>query len=91
MTGLKQSDTSPASGSMVEEPKGRPSRQQQERIEVYPGYSVTSAEYQRRYAGVALDHFRKVLPPDLFKAYVRTMGSVEGWGIKPEERYKGED
>ena len=66
-------------------------QQTQDLVEVYPGYSVSSSEYERRFRGVELDHFRKVLLPELFKAYVRTMGSIEGWGIKPEDRYKGRD
>jgi len=41
--------------------------------------------------GIDLEHFRKVMPPELFEAYVHTMGSVEGYGIKPEQRYKGKD
>ena len=60
-------------------------------VEVYPGYRVSFAEYERRFKGVDLDYFRKVLPPELFKTYVHTMGSIEGLGIKPEDRFKGKD
>ena len=60
-------------------------------VEVYTGYRVSIAEYERRFKGVDLDYFRKVLPPELFKAYVHTMGSIEGLGIKPEDRFKGKD
>ena len=41
--------------------------------------------------GVDLEHFQKVLPFELFKAYVHTMGSVEGLGIEPRYTYKGKD
>jgi len=60
-------------------------------VEVYTGYRVSFTEYERRFKDVDLDYFRKVLPPELFKAYVHTMGSIEGLGIKPEDRFKGKD
>ena len=78
-------------GSILEElisPVGYWGRGQ---VEIYPGYSVSSIEYERRFKGVGLDHFRKVMAPDLFKTYVQTMGSIEGWGIEPQHRYKGKD
>ena len=60
-------------------------------IEAYLGYSISSKEYERRFKGVDLDHFRKVMAPDLFKAYVQTMGSIEGWDIELGHLYKGKD
>lgn len=65
--------------------------EKKEQVEVYPGYWVSSEEYERRFKGVDLDHFREVMAPELFKAYVQTMGSIEGWGIEPKHRYKGKD
>jgi len=59
------------------------------KVEIYPGYSVSPMEYERRFKGVELDHFRKIMTSELFKAYAHTMGSIEGFGIKPEYRYKG--
>lgn len=52
---------------------------------------VSPEEYERRFRGVALDYFQKALPPELFKAYTHTMGSIEGYGIRPEDRFKGKD
>lgn len=63
----------------------------QDWVEIYPGYRVSPTEYERRFKGVDLDHFREVMPLNLFKAFVRTMGSIEGWGIEPEHIYKGKD
>lgn len=83
--------TSVTAPSPSEEIKQLVRRQIQDRVEIYPDYWVSSAEYERRFKGVNLDHFRKVLPPDLFKAYVHTMGSVEGLGIEPRYTYKGKD
>jgi hypothetical protein len=60
-------------------------------IDVYPGYQVSYAEYERRFQGVDLDHFRRLLPPRLFEAYVRTMGAIDGWGVQPQDRYKGKE
>jgi len=87
----ERSDTALTSGSVMEELKEFLRRQAEDWFEVYPGYRVSYAEYRRRFKGVDLDHFQKVLPPELFKAYVRTMGSIEGWGIKPKNRFKGKD
>lgn len=54
----------------------------QNQVEIYPGYSVSSMEYERRYKGVDLDHFRRVMSPDLFKAYVCNIGVIEGCNIE---------
>ncbi|MBA7610523.1 hypothetical protein ES703_17732 [subsurface metagenome] len=65
--------------------------EKKEQVEVYPGYWVSSEEYERRFKGVDLDYFRNLLPPELFEVYVHTMGLVEGWGIRPKDRFKGKD
>lgn len=88
---LGRSDTSSTSGSVIEELKELLRRQTQEWVEIYPGYKVLLTEYERRFKGVDLEHFREVLPFELFKAYVHTMGSVEGLGIEPRYTYKGKD
>lgn len=85
------SDTALTSGSVTEEVKEFLRRQAEDWVEVYPGYKVSSAEYQRRFKGVDLDHFRQVLSFEQFKAYVDTMGLVEGLGIEPQYTYKGKD
>lgn len=87
----RRSDTSSTSGSVIEELKELLRQQAQDLVEVYPGYKVLLTEYERRFKGVDLEHFRKVLPLELFKAYVHTMGSVEGLGIEPRYTYKGKD
>lgn len=86
-----RSDTASTSGSVIEELKELLRKQTEDWVEVYPGYRVSLAEYQRRFKGVDLDHFRQVLPVELFKAYVHTMGLVEGLGIEPRYTYKGKD
>jgi len=88
---FRQSKSSLTGGSVVEELRQLLRYRIQDQVEVYPGYSVSSIEYERRFKGVNLDHFRKVMPPELFKAYVQTMGSIEGWGIEPKHLYKGKD
>lgn len=88
---MRRSDTASTSSSVIEELKELLRKQTEEWVEVYPGYRVSLTEYKRRFKGVDLEHFRKVLPFELFKAYVHTMGSIEGWGIKPKNRFKGKD
>ena len=88
---FRQSKSSLTGGSVVEELRHLLRYWTQDQVQVYPGYSVSSIEYERRFKGVDLDHFREVMAPELFKAYVQTMGSIEGWGIEPEHRYKGKD
>ena len=90
-TVVRRSDTSSTSSSIIEELKELLRQQAQEWVEIYPGYKVLLTEYERRFKGVDLEHFRKVLPFELFKAYVHTMGSVEGLGIEPRYTYKGKD
>lgn len=46
---------------------------------------------RNRFAGVDLAYFKKVMPPKLFKAFKRTMGNIEGYGIEPKDIYKGKD
>ena len=49
-------------------------------IEVCPGYEVTEDEYQERYDGIDLEHYRKNMTPELFAAFVRGIGLVEAIG-----------
>ena len=86
-----RNDTALTSSSVMEELKELLRKQTEDWVEVYPGYRVSLTEYQRRFKGVDLDHFRQALPVQLFKAYVHTMGLVEGIGIEPQYTYKGKD
>jgi len=88
---LRSSETGLTAGAVAEELKQLLRYRTQDEVEVYPGYWVSSTEYERRFKGVDLEHFRNVLPFELFKAYVRTMGSIHGWGIEPKHRYRGKD
>jgi len=90
-TTIRRGEITDTAGSVVEEVKRFLRYQRQDWVEIYPGYRVSAAEYERRFKGVDLDHFREVMPLNLFKAFVRTMGSIEGWGIEPEHIYKGKD
>ena len=46
-------------------------------IEVCPGYEVTEDEYQERYDGIDLEHYRKNMTPELFAAFVRNIGILK--------------
>jgi len=48
------------------------------RIEVYPGFSVTKDEYKRRFGGIDLNYFRQHMKPDIFRTFVKGMGTVTG-------------
>ena len=78
-------------GSVIEEVTQFLHFSRQDWVEIYPGYKVSSTEYERRFKGVDIDYFEKVMPSNLFKSFVQTMGSIEGWGIEPENIYKGKD
>ena len=48
-------------------------------ILVAPGILVEAQEYQERYGGFDLKSFRERMSPELFKAFVRHIGSVPGY------------
>ena len=58
-------------------------------IEVCPGYSIPVAEYEKRFKGVNLEHFKERMSPELFKAFVRSAGSIDGYGIELEDLFNG--
>ena len=58
-------------------------------IEIYPGYKVSSDEYERRFKDVDLDYYRTVMQPNLFEAFVKTMGIIDGYGIELEDLFDG--
>ena len=54
-------------------------------IEIFPGYEVSEEEYKHRFEGVDLQYFRHRMSPELFAAFVKHMGIIEGYGLLPEE------
>jgi len=48
-------------------------------IVVAPGIVVREDEYEQRYGGIDLERFRKQMQPNLFKAFVRHIGSIPGY------------
>jgi len=47
-------------------------------IVVAPGIAVEADEYGERYGGIDLEYFRASMSPEMFKAYVRNIGSIKG-------------
>ena len=45
---------------------------------VAPGILVRSNEYEQRYGGIGLEQLREQLSPELFKVFVRHIGSIPG-------------
>jgi len=58
-------------------------------IEIYPGYKISNRDYKKRFNNIDLDYFKRMMPPGLFKAFVRTAGSIDGHGIELEELFNG--
>ena len=57
---------------------GAPSPKRVKAVVVAPGIMVWEDEYEKRYGGIDLERFRQQMPPDLFKAFVRHIGSIPG-------------
>lgn len=61
-------------------------------VVVAPGIMVSPQEYEQRYQGIDLTSIRQRMPPDLFRDFVRYIGSIPGhpdtdaelWGEKGE-------
>jgi hypothetical protein len=47
---------------------------------VAPGIVVSSEEYERRFGGIDLDTFRRTMPAEVFAAFVRHLGAIDGRG-----------
>lgn len=47
-------------------------------LTVAPDVIVSPREYQERYSGIDLEHFRNRMPAELFAAFVRYMGLIPG-------------
>lgn len=47
-------------------------------IVVAPGIAVEADEYEERYGSIDLGYFRAHMSPEMFKAYVRNIGSIKG-------------
>jgi hypothetical protein len=60
------------------EKKYSPPSKRMDAIVVAPGIIVWAEEYEERYGGIELEEFRQQMPPGLFKAFVRHIGSIAG-------------
>jgi hypothetical protein len=49
-----------------------------ELILVAPGIAVQASEYEERFGGIDLEYYREHMSPELFKAFVRHIGSIKG-------------
>ncbi len=47
-------------------------------IVVATGIAVTAGEYKERYGSIDLEYYREHMSPELFKAFVRNIGSIKG-------------
>jgi len=47
-------------------------------IVVAAGIAVTAGEYKERYGSIDLEYYREHMSPELFKAFVRNIGSIKG-------------
>jgi len=75
---LRPSGTDLTSGSLLEEFAGLLEHLTQELVEVYPGFTVTREDYQCRFGGVELDYYQQRMKPDVFRSFVKSMGTVRG-------------
>jgi hypothetical protein len=60
---------------------GRPVREagsERDHRAVAPGVAVDSDEYEKRYGALDLEGLRNRMSPELFKAFVRHIGSIPG-------------
>jgi len=66
------------------QPSADPIQQSWEEMErpsliiVAPGIAVQAGEYEERYGSIDLEYFREHMSPEMFKAYVRRIGSIRG-------------
>ena len=47
-------------------------------VVVAPGIAVQVGEYEERYGSIDLEYYRKHMSPELFRAFVRHIGSIKG-------------
>ena len=47
-------------------------------IVVAPGIAVQAGEYEERFGSIDLKYYRAHMPPDMFRAFVRHIGSISG-------------
>lgn len=45
---------------------------------VAPGFVITSGDYQRRFEGLPIEEYRDRMPPEVFEAYIRYVGLIDG-------------
>ena len=47
-------------------------------IVVARGIAVQASEYEERYGAIDLEYYREHMSPELFRAFVRRIGSIKG-------------
>lgn len=66
------------------QPSADPIQQSYEEMErpslvvVAPGIAVQAGEYEERFGGIDLEYYREHMSPEMFKAFVRHIGSIRG-------------
>ena len=60
------------------ETTGPEKEQTSEKILVAPGILLGKKEYEERFGNIDLEYYRKQMPPELFKVFVRHAGSIPG-------------
>ena len=60
------------------ETTGTEKEQTSEKILVAPGIIVGNKEYEERFGNIDLEYYRKNMPPELFRVFVRHAGSIPG-------------
>lgn len=56
-----------------------------ERVIVAPGVVVSQEDFQTRFGGLNLDDLRKRMPPEVFTAFVRHIGSIKSIPVDSNE------
>jgi len=66
------------------QPTPEPLQERYEEVErpsliiVAPGIALQATEYEDRYGGIDLTYYREHMSPELFRAFVRRIGSIKG-------------
>jgi len=66
------------------QPSADPIQQSYEEMErpslvvVAPGIAVQADEYEERFGSINLEYYRERMSPEMFKAFVRHIGSIKG-------------
>jgi hypothetical protein len=66
------------------QPSPEPIQERYEEVErpplivVAPGIALQATEYEERYGSIDLKYYREHMSPELFRAFVRRIGSIKG-------------